>query len=275
MELTKIRVAVLCACTTLVASAIPPMKYVTAVRNSQGKALAEKEMSFVVELLDNPTADEALYTETHQATSNSDGIVTLMIGEGKCGADASFDNLDWSGQRYVKVSVNADGSGYSTLSIAELGVAPIAMQSSVSRSLVVPSPNGTPWELKVSDSGSLCWNCLGEIPDTPPAYDETRIPEKLYFIGSFHGWNVSEALPMDKISKYVFTITRTIEKDEIFKFVPTQSWDNLYDWSGQLMKIGTPVPLREMGNTPKFSGETGTYSVTVDFHSFTMTISPL
>lgn len=274
MKLTKLRVAAICALTSLAASAHPPMKYVTAVRNSQGKALADTEMSFVVEILDSPTAHDPLYTETHTAKSSSDGTVTLMIGNGHQTSDASFDQVNWSEHRYAKISVNADGSGYNTISVAELGAAPIAMQSAVSTSLVVSSPNGTPWQLNVTDSGTLYWTCVGDTPDTPSAYDETRIPEKLYFIGNFNGWNVAEALPMEKLSKYTFAITRTFEPKEIFKFVPSQSWANSYDWSGKEMKIGTPVPMRESGNTPEFTGERGTYRVTVDFHSFTMTITP-
>lgn len=274
MKVTKLLVAVVSACAALTASAIPPMKYVTAVRNSQGRALGSREMSFIVDILDSPTADEALYTESHSAQSNADGTVTLMIGDGNCSSDVSFDQLDWRGQRYVRVSVNVDGSGYNTLSVAEIGAAPIAMQSAVSEGLIMSSPGGTPWELKVTDEGSLYWECLGEIPETPPAYDETRIPEHLYFIGTFNGWNVAEAIPMDKSSKYLFTITRTLEPGEIFKFVPTQTWANDYDWSGEEMKIGTPVPMREFGNTPEFSGARGTYTISVDFHSFTMTITP-
>ncbi len=275
MKLSKFSVAMLCMCSALTASALPPIKYVTVVRNNEGKALASREMSFVVEILDSPTAERPLYTELHNTASKPDGTVTLLIGNGRVTSDTAFDQIDWSAQRYVKVSVDSPVSGVHCLSVSELGGAPIAMQSEVSHSLVTTSPNGTPWELKITDNGTLYWECMGEIPDTPPAYYEDRIPENLYFIGTFNNWTVADALPMEKISKYVFTITRTFEPDEVFKFVPTQTWDNAYDWSGKQMKIGTAVPLVERGNTPKFTGERGTYRLTVDFHSYTMTIDKL
>lgn len=274
MKLFRYYFAILFLFVTMASAGLPPIKYVTAVRNPEGKALANHEMTFVVEILDSPTTDTPLYSETHVASSNSDGTVTLMIGTGNVSTGKSFDQLDWSGRRFVKVSADTHITGYRAISLSELGAAPITMESAESRSLVTTSPNGTPWELKVSNNGSLYWECLGQSPDTPPVYDESRIPDKLYFIGTFNSWKVANAVPMEKISKYKFSITRKLEPDEIFKFVPTQSWDNDFDWSGQQMKIGTPVPLVEFGNTPKFTGTQGTYTITVDFHSFTMTITP-
>lgn len=273
MKLQKISIVTLLSCAALAASGIPPVKYVVAVRDAEGKALADREMSFAVDILDSPVAVDPLYTETHRATSTPEGTVLLMIGAGNSTSGVSFDDIDWSATRYLRISVNPDGSGFRTMGVSELGAAPVAMQTAACRSLICTSPSGTPWELTVSDNGTLSWNCLGEVPDIPPDYPVERIPEHLYFIGTFNNWNVSEAVPMDKLSAYRFSITRALTSGEIFKFVPTQSWENDYDWSGEQMAFDSPVPMREFGNTPEFTGPDGVYTITVDFHSYTMTIT--
>lgn len=274
MKIPIIIIAALLSGASFAASAVSPMKYVAAVRDAEGKALADREMTFSIEILDSPTATEALYAESHRATSQPDGTVTLMIGAGDNQSQATYDDIDWRGARYLRVSVNADGQGYRTLGVSELGASPLALKSDVTNALVCTSPSGTPWQLTVSDSGVLTWECLGEIPDTPPAYPAEKIPERLYFIGNFNNWDVTQAVEMDKLSKYCFSITRRLTVGEIFKFVPAQTWANEHDWSGMSSAISTTIPMREQGNTPDFAGPDGDYVITVDFHSFTMTITP-
>ena len=71
-----------------------------------------------------------LYTETHQLTTNSNGLLTTTIGSGMP-THSSMDSLDWSlGEVFVKTEIDMNGgSNYSLVSTRELLSVPYALYS--------------------------------------------------------------------------------------------------------------------------------------------------
>lgn len=269
MNFSKAILMALATSCGLAVQASPPIEFVSVVRNSDGKALSDKEVKVSLDIAADPLASTILYSEYHKVHIGSDGILRIMIGEGE--SDALFDAVDWSGRRYLRVQVDTDGSGYRSIGTMEFAGAPTAMQAREAEGLERTSPSGETWRLSVSDMGELGW----EKVNLGPAYDLSKVPENLYFIGDFNNWTVAEAVPMTKLSPTQFTITRKLSTKEIFKFVPTRSWANDVDWSAKTSNLNTPNPMAEFGNTPAFSASSGTYAITVDFYTFTMTITPL
>lgn len=253
----------------LAAQASPPIEFISAVRNAQGQAYINKNVTVNVDITSDPLASDILYSESHNATIGDDGLLRLMIGEGN--SDQDFDGINWSGRRYLRVEVDVDGSGPRSLGTMEFAAAPIAMQAQRTESIEAKSPSGKIWRLIVNDKGELSCTPTGG----QSSYDLAKVPDKLYFIGTYNEWNVSDAAPMTKVSDTCFKITRELSTGEIFKFVPSRSWANPYDWSGQSCKIGEPNAMQEFGNTPAFDGDPGTYTITVDFFNFVMTITDL
>jgi hypothetical protein len=71
-----------------------------------------------------------LYTETHQLTTNSNGLLTCIIGSGQP-TQGMMDTIDWSGGMvYVKTEIDmTGGSNYSLVSTRELLSVPYALYS--------------------------------------------------------------------------------------------------------------------------------------------------
>lgn len=248
-----------------------PIEYVTMVRDNDGKVLTDTEMQFEIDVLDSPTSTSPIYTERHSARSDASGYVTLWIGEGEADPGA-FDRLKWTEPRYLRVSVDAAGYGMRTLGTMQFAAVPRVKEAAKADAMERRSPMGDLWSLRVDDEGNLSWFMIEGNHSGDPQYDQSKVPENLYFIGTFNNWKVAEAVPFRKLSDTRFTITRNLEKDEIFKFTPTQSWTNDYDWSAVTVNIGSVNKLKEFGNSPAFEGATGEYTITVDFYNFTMTI---
>jgi hypothetical protein len=83
-----------------------------------------------------------LYSETHQLTSNSNGLVTTSIGGGTP-VVGSIDSIDWSlGDVYIKIEVDVNGgSNYEILSSNQLLSVPYALFAQNSGS-GAPGPAG-------------------------------------------------------------------------------------------------------------------------------------
>lgn len=253
------------------AQASPPIDFMSIVRNADGKAVANLPAKFTVDIVADAHGEDILYSESHQTVTAQDGSARIMIGEGTP-LSGDFDKIDWNGQRYVNVKVTGEGSlDYHTQGIISIMNVPYAMQAQSAETLMVATPRGGSRTLKINNSGELYWEMES---NGEPMYDLEKAPEKLYFIGNFNSWNVSEALPMTKESQYVFSIEKELTTGEIFKFVSVQYWGEL-DWSGESSEIGTINGMKELGNTPDFEGPTGMYKITVDFYSYTLTITAL
>jgi len=71
-----------------------------------------------------------LYTETHQLTTNSNGLLTCIIGSGQP-TQGMMDTIDWSGGMvHVKTEIDmTGGSNYSLVSTRELLSVPYALYS--------------------------------------------------------------------------------------------------------------------------------------------------
>lgn len=274
------KILTLAAVTMSVASclAVPPIEFVTALRNPEGKALAGKQVAVRLSVLSSASGSQesALYSETHNVKTGSDGLLQLLIGEGSA-QKGDYQQIDWSSQRYLLVEADVDGCGMRVYGRQSLPGVPLAMEAGEASSLTKKSPDGTLWTLTVSDSGQLSWRKEAGPQPSEPAYDLSKVPEQLYYIGNKvgdNGWDIANAIPLTKTGKYTFSLTRNLVPGEIFKFVSAQDWAQPYDWSAESCLIGQPNPMRELENTPEFPGPEGTYVIDVDFYNFQLTITP-
>lgn len=258
---------------SLMIYAVPPLEYVTALRNESGKVRPSVNVLLKAEITSDISGENVLYSETQSLTTDSNGLLKAYIGEGV--SESPFSELDWDGKRFLKTTVSFEDSPEYSLGVVEIAAVPKATIARTADKLIRKSPSGASWELSVNDNGDTYWKIIsGEIIGHEPNYDQSRVPENLYFIGTFNGWNVSEAIPMIKHSATKFSIVRYINRDEIFKFVPAQKWENDYDWSSVTLNIGTPNAMREKEDCPQFTGTPGNYEILVDFYDFTLTLTP-
>ena len=103
--------------------------YQLVVRDTTGQLVSNRPVSMRLSLERGPQMSN-LYTETHQLTTNSNGLLTTTIGSG-VPTHSSMDSLDWSlGDVFVKTEIDMNGgSNYSLVNTRELLSVPYALYS--------------------------------------------------------------------------------------------------------------------------------------------------
>ena len=103
--------------------------YQLVVRDTAGQLVSNRPVSMRLSLQRGPQMSN-LYTETHQLTTNSNGLLTTTIGSGMP-THSSMDSLDWSlGDVFVKTEIDMNGgSNYSLVNTRELLSVPYALYS--------------------------------------------------------------------------------------------------------------------------------------------------
>ena len=89
-------------------------KYQAVLRDGSGEIKTNTDVEIEISILQGSASGSAVYTETHDATTNSHGLITLNIGNGST-AD-NLGTIDWSnGPYFIKVSVDGTVMGTSQL----------------------------------------------------------------------------------------------------------------------------------------------------------------
>ena len=105
------------------------------MRNADGLVLKSSDLGIRISVLKNSKEGISIYTESHTTSSNKNGLVTLLIGEGT--SSDSFSAIDWStGQYFLKVELDPMGGiDYSIEQSSQLLSVPYALYSSRSSNI--------------------------------------------------------------------------------------------------------------------------------------------
>ena len=78
-------------------------------RDNSGNLLASQAVSVKLSILSGGLSGEAVYVETHQLSTGSDGMFDLLIGTGSV-ESGSFQGINWgNGSYYLKVEMDPQG----------------------------------------------------------------------------------------------------------------------------------------------------------------------
>ena len=139
----KILLTLFIACTQFMLSQVPSsFSFQAVVRDGNNELVTNQNIGVRAEITFSPNARIPLYAETHQAFSNSNGLVTLEIGKGSV-LIGNFSQIDWSSGTYfltTKYDLNG-GSSYSLTVTTQLLSVPFAMYAATSGSST-PGPEG-------------------------------------------------------------------------------------------------------------------------------------
>jgi hypothetical protein len=113
--------------------------YQSVIKNSSGYLLKNQEIGLRISILFNSSNGMSVYSEEHSVESNSNGLVTLIIGEGV--TSDVFNDIDWgNGEYYIKVEVDPEGGiNYTMNQTSQLLSVPYALyarNSSVNLSVI-------------------------------------------------------------------------------------------------------------------------------------------
>lgn len=105
-------------------------KYQAVARDLSGNILSDRNVSFRISILQASASGTAVYSEKHNRTTNSFGLVDLEIGNGSA-PTGTFSTIDWASNLYfLKVEMDPNGgSSYQLMGTSQLLSVPYSLQS--------------------------------------------------------------------------------------------------------------------------------------------------
>lgn len=113
----------------MAAAQIPEsFSYQAIVRNETGQPLGPQTVSFRISILEGSVAGSPVYTETHSASTNQFGLMTLAIGKG-IPAYGVFSAIEWGASDYfLKVEIDpAGGNDFDEMGTTQLLSVPYSL----------------------------------------------------------------------------------------------------------------------------------------------------
>ncbi|MGL2967471.1 hypothetical protein [Flavobacterium sp. XGLA_31] len=169
------------------------ISYQAIALNGSGSPVVSSNVRVKLSILDNTASGTVLYSETQVKTTNAQGLFNLIIGQGTL-VSGAFNTINWgTNSKFLKVEMDATGgTNYALVGTTQLLSVPYALAAdslvtSAGEGITLVSPNGTPYQLTVNDSGQL---------SLPTSGVTGTVPNSLYMYGSFNSFNASTALLM-------------------------------------------------------------------------------
>ena len=121
-------VIMMVAVVSLFAQAPEKFSFQAVVRNGSNQLIINAQVGVRVSILQGSTTGDALYVETHTATTNANGLLTVEVGGGTV-QQGTFANLNWAdGPWFLKTETDPDGgNNYSVVSVQQLLSVPYAL----------------------------------------------------------------------------------------------------------------------------------------------------
>ena len=114
--------------TALFAQAPEKFSYQAVVRNASNQLVINAQVSVRVSILQESMDGKAVYVETHIASTNANGLLTVEIGGGKA-EQGDFAGIDWAnGPYFLKTETDPNGgSDYGVINTQQLLSVPYAL----------------------------------------------------------------------------------------------------------------------------------------------------
>jgi len=136
-------ILVMCmAISTVFAQAPQIMSYQAVVRNASNNLITNSPIGMKVSILQGSAVGTAVFEETHAATTNANGLVTIEIGNGT-NVSGSMATVIWTaGPFFIKTETDpTGGADYSITATTQLMSVPFALYAETSGSST-PGPQG-------------------------------------------------------------------------------------------------------------------------------------
>ena len=159
---------IILVCFTLLSWAQTPekMSYQAVVRDGNNNLVTEAQIGMQISILQGTTSGTAVYVEMQSPTSNTNGLVSLEIGNGTV-VSGTFATINWAnGPYFIKTETDpTGGSNYTISGTSQLMSVPYALYAKSSGNITIPegtSPSdllvwsGTEWSLlPTGEEGSI------------------------------------------------------------------------------------------------------------------------
>lgn len=172
------------------------ISYQAIALNGSGNPVVSANVGLRLSILDNTASGTVLYTETQVKTTNNKGLFNLVIGQGTA-TSGTFAGINWKvNSKFLKVEMDAaGGTNYVLVGTTQLLSVPYALAAdslvmSNGEAITLVSPNGTPYQLTVNDSGQL---------SLPTSGVSGTVANSMYLYGSYNSFDPFGAslMPID------------------------------------------------------------------------------
>ncbi len=150
MRKTSLTLLGILFCAITFAQSVPQgINYQAVARDATGDELTNHPLDIRLSIISDISSGNISWQETHQDITNSYGLFTAIIGQGRStsvGSSSTFDLVDWgSSNHFLRVEVDY-GSGYVDMGTTAFMSVPYALQAgnSATRSLGGESGIGLP-----------------------------------------------------------------------------------------------------------------------------------
>lgn len=135
MKKTLLSILTLFITFTAFAQAPDLINYQAIIRNSEGNLIQDSNIGMRISILQTNATGTAVYTETHMVSTNTNGLVTIMIGGGNSSDD--FSAIDWSsGPYFIKTETDVlGGTNYTITGTSQLLSVPYALYAKTAGSV--------------------------------------------------------------------------------------------------------------------------------------------
>jgi hypothetical protein len=130
------------------------MSYQAVIRDASNELVASQSVGMQISILQGSASGTSVYTETQTASTNDNGLVSIIIGEGTTNDD--FSNIDWAeGPYFVKTETDPNGvSDYSIIGTTQLLSVPYAMHAKIAETV---TNDNDQQQLSVSATGDTLY----------------------------------------------------------------------------------------------------------------------
>jgi hypothetical protein len=135
------KIITICAAILLTASmfaqAPEKMSYQSVIRGANNSLVVNQSVRLRISILQGSITGSAVYSEQHQTTTNSNGLVSISIGAGTS-QTGSFSAINWeNGPYFVKMEADpTGGTNYTVSGTSQLLSVPYALHAKTAESLV-------------------------------------------------------------------------------------------------------------------------------------------
>lgn len=147
--------ATVCLPTQVNAQTPEKMTYQAVIRNSTDQLVTNQGIGMQISILQTTATGTAVYVETHNTTSNANGLITVEIGNGTV-QSGDFTTIDWANDIYfIKTETDpttAGGTAYSITGTSQLLSVPYALHAKTAESIT-----GTHYVGELYGGGVVFW----------------------------------------------------------------------------------------------------------------------
>ena len=213
-------IALFTIATQVFSQAPQSFKYQAVLRDGAGIVLSNQIVSFQLSILEGNETGTSIYTETYTTTTNSYGLVNLLVGEGST-VNGDFTTINWAeNSHFLKVELDeTGGTTYVHIGTSKLNSVPYALNAKTAETAgnvfsgdytdLSNTPDLSNYDTDVSDDFSGNYDSLYNKPilagDVTGNIDDNKV-EKIQGMdvsinipssGQVLKWNGTEWAPAD------------------------------------------------------------------------------